>query len=118
VGTRPNTTNVFSGNTKNVQIQQHSTNSTQSMNIQDGFDFEKALEIFNHVIANIESFSLEDVEKNNLLKVATEAKALSESSTESGIVHKSVATIKDIMLRATGSLTASGILHLISQMGV
>lgn len=112
-----NTTNNFWGNASNVQIQQNVSGSSQSMNVDEPVDFDKAWRIFNDILNNLGSFELSNDEEEQLKNIATEAKSISETKTDGSFVKKSIMLIKDIMLRATGSLTASGILHLISQMG-
>jgi len=112
-----NTTNNFFGDTSNIQIQQNTSNSSQNMNIWESVDYEKALELFNHVLANLDSFNLPNEDRVLLEKTATEAKSKVETKTSGVIVRKSLSVIKDIMLRASGSLAAQGILYGLQQMG-
>ena len=112
------TINNFYGDAKNIQIQQGTQNSTQSMSIEEEFDYKSASEIFNQILSNIDSFNLLDDDKNKLKEIAIEAQQFSEAKTNDTAISKTLLLVKDIMLRATGSLTASGILHLLSQAGV
>ena len=112
------TINNFYGDTKNVQIQQGTQNSIQSMKAENEFDYNGAAEIFKQILCNIDSFNLLDDDKNKLKEIAIEAQQFSESKTNDSAISKTLSLVKDIMLRATGSLTASGILHLLSQSGV
>lgn len=112
------TTNNFYGYTKNVQIQQDTQNSTQSMKVENEFDYNGAAEIFKQILRNIDSFNLSNEDKTMLKEIVLEAQPFSESKTNDAAISKALSLVKDIMLRATGSLTASGILHLLSQVGV
>lgn len=113
-----NTANNFYGDASNIQIQQNTNNSSQTMNISDSVDYEKALEIFNNVLANLDSFNLPNEDIERLEKTVSEAKSVAEKKTDAGLVGKSLLVIKDIMLKASGSLTAQGILFGIQQLGV
>jgi len=110
-----NSTNNFYGDSKNVQIQQNTQNSTQTMSISELVDFDKALEVFDNVLGNLDSFNLSDNDKEHLKSVAKDGKSLAESKTDASRIKKSLFVIKDIMLRATGSLTAQGILFGLQQ---
>ena len=112
------TTNVFQGDAKNIQIQQGTSNSSQSMSITENVDFEKALEIFNHVLASLGTFDLSNEDREQLEKTASEAKPKAEAKNDGSFVSKSLWVVRDIMLRASGSLTAQGILFGLQQMGV
>jgi len=111
------TTNNFYGDSSNIQIQQNSNNSTQNMTITNSIDYEKVLEIFNNVLANMDSFNLSNEDREQLEKVVLKAKPIAEKKTDEDFVNKSLMIIKDIMLRASGSLTAHGILFCIQQLG-
>ena len=117
-GKGSSTTNVFHGDATNVQIQQNSSNSSQSINIEEHVDYEKTLEIFNHVLTNLDSFNLSNEDREQLDKVVSEAKSMAEAKTGGDFVSKSLLVVKDIMLRASGSLAAQGILFGLQQMGV
>lgn len=112
------TTNNFYGEAKNVQIQQGTQNSFQSMKAENEFDYIGAAEIFKQILCNIDSFNLSNEDITMLKEIAVVAQQQSESKTNEPAIKKAFLLVKDIMLRATGSLTASGILHMLSQMGV
>ena len=111
------TANNFYGGASNIQIQQNTNNSSQTMNVTDSVDYGKALEIFNNVLTNLDSFNLSNEDREQLKKVVSEAKSKAEKNTDTSFVKKSLSIVKDIMLKATGSLTAQGILFGIQQLG-
>jgi len=77
--------------------------------------FMEALSIFNEILENIESFGLSDEDKMLLAATAKNTKPLAESKTERKTIMKALSLVSDVMKRATGSLTAQGILYLIQQ---
>jgi len=112
------TINNFYGDATNVQIQQNTNKSKQNLTVTESIDFSKALEIFNHILSNIDSFNLSDADKQQLNSIVDEAKPLAESKINSDAVKKSLSVIKDFFIGVSGSLSASGILYMLSQMGV
>ena len=113
-----NTTNNFWGNTSNVQIQQNTSGSSQSMSVDQSIDFDKAVEIFKHVISHCGEFQFPDTEKEHLLDIVTEAMSKAEGKSDSTFIKKALIFLRDMLANTTGSLAASGILHLITQMGI
>ena len=111
------TTNHFHGSATNVQIQQNTNNSSQTINVDSEIDYDKAAEIFKTIIANMPSFNLPTGSERELVNIATEVMPMVEARTNTPSVKKALALVKDILLRTTSSLAASGVLYMISQIG-
>ena len=114
---RDTTVNIY-GDMNNSQIQQNTQNSSQVISASESVDFDKALEIFSHALNNLESFPLSNEDKEQLKVAISEATPIAENKSNSTLVKKSLLVVKDIMLRATGSLAAQGILFGLQQMGM
>ena len=114
----PTSTNVYISNGKNIQIQQNSDNSSQTMSIEEMIDFDKAVEVFNHVLEKAGEFNLDTKDVERLLNVVNEAHPKAVQKKDGKHVKKALAIVREILTSVTGSLAAAGILHLISQMGI
>jgi len=112
------TTNNFYGDASNIQIQQNASNSMQNMNLLSELDFEKILEIFEQILNNLSTFNLSAEDEKQLENAVNEALPMVQSKTNVSFIKKTMPIIKDILIRTTSSLTASGILYILSQIGV
>ena len=107
--------NIFSGNTSNVQIQQDTRDSHQILiNSSESVDFEKVEEIFSQIRNNISSLGLSNAEQEKIIDTLNEVQKNVDLKTEPGLVRKALSTVRDFLIGVSGSLAASGILHLIS----
>ena len=104
--------NTFHGNSTNIQIQQNTTNSSQT--IAEGIDFEKVSKIFSQIRGNMDSLGNSDAERKKIEDTLNEVQTNVDSKTEPSRVRKALSIIKDILINSSGSLAASGILYLIS----
>jgi hypothetical protein len=109
--------NVY-GNMHNSQIQQSTNNSTQIMAINETIDFIKVLELFDNILGNIDTFNLSDEDNKELQGAISEAAPIAKIKGDSTVIKKSLYIVKDIMLRASGSLVAHGVLFGLQQLGV
>ena len=112
------TTTNFYGDAANIQIQQNTSNSIQSMNVSSELDFDKVLETFEHILSNLSSFNLSTEDEHQLEDAVNEALPMVKAKTNVPFIKKTLPIIKDILLRTTSSLAASGILYMLSQIGV
>ena len=112
-----NNANAFYGNSSNVQIQQDTSNSRQTIvGNSETLDFDKASEIFSHIRNNIDSLGVSEYEKKAIIDTLDEVQTNVDSKTESGLVRQALSIVKDFLIGVSGSLAASGILHLISSL--
>ena len=105
----------FGGNVNRLQLQQGTNNSSQSMNIDESIDFDKVLHIFNQILENLEFLGLSNQDKDQLKSIVSESKPKLEKKSNEAIA-KSLFVIRDILLRASGSLVAQGILYGLQQL--
>lgn len=109
------TINYFNGNLTNTQIQQHTQNSSQS--IQNAtIDFEKIKDVIKLIKDNIDKIELENEdlkEVNTRLKDIE--KEISSPSPQNGIIKSGLHIIGQVMEKVSVSLIASGIVYQIQQ---
>ena len=107
------------GNINGVQIQQGTTNSSQFQNVNQVFDYEKVAEILNEIDKYVPMFADiygHDCEKaENALNEAKEAVVARENPSK---IKKTLSILKDVSLRVSSSLIATGILTLLEKIGV
>lgn len=107
------------GNINGVQIQQGTTNSSQFQNVNQVFDYEKVAEILNEIDIYVPMFADiygHDCEKaENALNEAKEAVVARENPSK---IKKALSILKDVSLRVSSSLIATGILTLLEKIGV
>jgi len=107
--------NSFGGNVSNVQIQQDTRNSSQSIvNNSENVDFEKVRELFSQIRNNIDSLGVSNVEQEKIIGILNEVQTNVDLMTEPGLVRQALSTVRDFLIGVSGSLAASGILHLMS----
>ena len=107
------------GNINGVQIQQGTTNSSQFQNVNQVFDYEKVAEILYEIDKYVPMFADiygHDCEKaENALNEAKEAVVARENPSK---IKKALSILKDVSLRVSSSLIATGILTLLEKIGV
>lgn len=107
------------GNINGVQIQQGTTNSSQFQNVNQVFDYEKVAEILNEIDKYVPMFADiygHDCEKaENALNEAKEDVVARENPSK---IKKALSILKDVSLRVSSSLIATGILTLLEKIGV
>ena len=107
------------GNINGVQIQQGTTNSSQFQNVNRVFDYDKVAEILNEIGKYVPMFAGtygQDCKiAENALNEAKEAVLARENPSK---IKKALSILKDVSLRVSSSLIATGILALLKQIGV
>lgn len=115
-----NTLNV-SGSVSGSQIQQGTSNSVQTMLIEMEFDYEMVLDILQKVqkISRSDDFIEDFGEYADKLKNAvTEAIELVNKKEEPSKIKSFLLTIKDLAMRVSSSVIATGIVGMISQLPI
>ena len=105
------------GNINGVQIQQGTTNSSQFQNVNRVFDYDKVAEILNEIGKYVPMFAntYDCKIAENALNEAKEAVLARENPSK---IKKALSILKDVSLRVSSSLIATGILALLKQIGV
>lgn len=117
---RSSSSNInIGGHATGIQIQQNSSNSTQNMTIQTGFDYEQIAKVLKDIQSYTElpQFNSAYGENANHVKTLIEAtlSAVQEKQ-EPGLIKKSLQVLKDLTIGASGSLIASGIQALLGSL--
>ena len=99
------------GNINGVQVQQGTTNSSQFQNVNRVFDYDKVAEILNEIGKYVPMFADtygQDCKiAENALNEAKEAVLARENPSK---IKKALSILKDVSLRVSSSLIATGIL--------
>jgi len=112
---------IVGDNAKNLQIQQNSAGSQQTMTNQQGLNYEQVLLILSEIK---EYFDFPQFEKDfgesvdsmkNIVNTTMEAVANRE---DEGLIKKSLRIIRDIAVNAAGGLISSGIIALIGSLPI
>ena len=117
---RSSSSNInIGGNATGIQIQQNSSNSSQNMTIQTGFDYEQIAK----ALKDIQSYTELPQFNSTYGENADHVKALIDETLsavqekqEPGLIKKSLQVLKDLTIGAGGSLIASGILALLGSL--
>ena len=104
------------GNINGVQIQQGTTNSSQFQNVNQVFDYEKVAEILNEIDKYVPMFA--DIYGHDCEKALNEAKEAVVARENPSKIKKALSILKDVSLRVSSSLIATGILTLLEKIGV
>lgn len=107
---------IIGDNANDVQIQQNATNSNQSFTNTQTFDYEKALDVLKKIKGcfSYPQFSIDFAENSEVFKQLVERTISSvEKKEEPTLIKKSLGVLKDLSLKAGGSLLATGILGLL-----
>lgn len=109
----------ITGNASNVQIQQNVSNSTQIQITTEKMDYDKALSILMEILKYEPMFTdTYGDEREKVVKALNEAKKLVINKEEPSKIKGVLNVIKDISLRVSSSLIATGILGLLSQIKI
>lgn len=107
------------GNANGIQIQQNVSNSTQSQSVNETFDYEKILEVLQEVLKFEHTFKdTYGHEAEHVLELLDKAKQAAVNKEEPSKIKSLLNTVKDISLRVTSSLVSTGIIGLLSQIGI
>lgn len=107
------------GKVNGMQIQQGAVNSSQTYGVNQEFDYNKASNILDEISKYTPMFA-DTYGKNQKIAEAalTEAReCVSERGNPSKLKH-ALSVLKDVSLRASSSLIATGVLELLKQIGI
>ncbi|MEH7131245.1 hypothetical protein V7103_24010 [Neobacillus drentensis] len=111
------TVNNFYGNASGIQIQQHTSQSTQTM--LNEIDLDKVSSFISTLKENLNQIGLQaesqKVVESELINISTQ---LESTQPKSSVIQQSLKTIRNVFEGVTGSLIASGILYQLSQIGM
>ena len=119
---RSSSSNInIGGNATGIQIQQNSSNSSQNMTIQTGFDYEQIAKALKDIQSYTElpQFNSAYGENADHVKaLINETLSAVQEKQEPGLIKKSLQVLKDLTIGAGGSLIASGILALLGSLAM
>ena len=108
-------------NATGIQIQQNSSNSSQNMTIQTGFDYEQITKVLMDIqsYTNLPQFNNAYGENANHVKVLIDdtLSAVQEKQ-EPSLIKKSLQVLNDLTIGTSGSLIASGIQALLGSLSL
>lgn len=117
---RSSSSNInIGGNATGIQIQQNTSNSSQKMTIQTGFDYEQIAKVLKDIQSYTElpQFNSAYGENADHVKaLINETLSAVQEKQEPNLIKKSLQVLKDLTIGAGGSLIASGILALLGSL--
>lgn len=116
-----NNTLSIQGSVSGSQIQQGTMNSTQTMEIVNSFDYDEVLDVLCKIKRSTqnEDFDMDFGEKSVEIKqIIDETLSMIETKEEPTKIKKMLSTLKDLAVGVSGSLIASGIYGLITQLPI
>lgn len=116
-----NNTMSFTAPVTGSQIQQNTTNSSQVMSLENNFDYDKVMDVLNKIqkTTNSSDFQEDFEEKAEQVKeIVSEAILMLQKKEEPSKIKKALATLKDLAVGISGSIIASGIVGLITQLPI
>lgn len=116
-----NNTLSIHGSVSGSQIQQGTTNSTQAMEVVNAFDYAQVLDVISKIKRSTQSedFNIDFGEKSVEVKqIIDDTLRMVETKEEPTKIKKMLNTLKDLTIGVSGSLIASGICGLITQLPI
>lgn len=116
-----NNTLSIHGSVSGSQIQQGTTNSTQAMEAVNAFDYAQVLDVIGKIKRSTQSedFNIDFGEKSVEVKqIIDDTLRMVETKEEPKKIKKMLSTLKDLTIGVSGSLVASGICGLITQLPI
>lgn len=116
-----NNTLSIQGSISGSQIQQGTMNSTQTMEVVNTFDYAKVLDVLSKIKRSTqnEDFDIDFGEKSVEVKqIIDDTLNMVETKEEPTKIKKMLSTLKDLAVGVSGSLIASGICGLITQLPI
>jgi len=107
--------NNFGDNSTGTQIQQNVAKSSQKMDLHQEINYEKAEEIIDNIKKYINELGVGEDQQARISKIVSEIEPFIKEKKESQFIKGSLCIIRDFLIEVSGSIAASGILHLISQ---
>lgn len=106
-------------NATGIQIQQNAVHSSQTMMVQDGFDYEKVATTLKEIQGYIEFPQFKNtygVNSENVKQLIEDTLSAVQERQKPDIIKKSLKVLQDLTIGAGGSLIASGILSLLGNL--
>ena len=105
--------NYFNGPVNNSPIVGSAHNSPVVVNVNQGLDFDKVLDLIAQIESNIDKAGFSDTQKTEILSDIQDIRAAVERK-DNSIIRSALDHIKNICDGVVGSLIANGISHMIS----
>lgn len=115
-----NTMNV-SGNITGSQIQQGTINSSQTMTVENKFDYDKVMDVLNKIrrVTNSNEFQEDFADKAEQVKeIVSETIQMVQKKEEPAKIKKALNTLKNIAIGVGENIIASGICGMITQLPI
>lgn len=109
------------GNVTGSQIQQGTINSSQTMTVENNFDYDKVLEVLSkiHKTTNSNDFQEEFADKSEKVKeILSEAIQMVQKKEEPTKIKKALSFLKDIAIGVGENIIATGICTMIAQLPI
>lgn len=106
-------------NSSNIQIQQGTVNSSQTQTINEVFDYENAMQILNEISKYKSMFADVYGEDSKIAEeTLDEAIKAVEKKEKPSKIKTALSVLKDITLRVSSSVIATGILGFLKQLNI
>jgi len=105
-----NEINVY-GDGCNVLTQIDTNASSQCINVENGIDFEKVLELFEHIQINLKSFDLAEDAQKKLTKIIEDTLPQVKMKNDSPLIGKALSFIHGVLINIPSNVAARLILH-------
>ncbi|SFR71222.1 hypothetical protein [Anaeromicropila populeti] len=115
-----NTLNI-GGNVSGSLIQQNTINSSQTMTVENNFDYDKIMDVLNKIqrTTNSSDFQEDFTDKAEQVKeIISETIQMLQKKEEPSKIKKALTTLKNLAVGISGSIIASGIVGLIAQLPI
>jgi hypothetical protein len=116
-----NNTMSFSGNVTGSQIQQGTTNSSQTMTVENSFDYDKVMDVLNKIqkTTNSADFQEDFADKAEQVKeIVSETIQMVQKKEEPTKIKKALSILKNIVIGVGENIIANGICGLITQLPI
>lgn len=116
-----NNTMSFSGNVTGSQIQQGTTNSSQTMTVENSFDYDKVMDVLNKIqkTTNSADFQEDFADKAEQVKeIVLETIQMVQKKEEPTKIKKALSILKNIVIGVGENIIANGICGLITQLPI
>lgn len=116
-----NNTMSFPGNVIGSQIQQGTTNSSQTMSVENNFDYDSVMDVLNKIqkATNSGDFQEEFADKAEQVKdIVSDTIKMVQKKEEPSKIKKALSLLKDIAFGVGENIIANGICGLITQLPI
>ena len=109
------------GNVSSSQIQQGTSNSTQTMDVSNSFDYDRVLDALNEIkrVTSNEEFNVDfGDESPEVNKIVEETIEMVEKQKEPNEIKEHLNALKNLVIGVSGSVLANGISALITNLPI